>query len=132
MIRSARLLFLALLPLLFALQGTASEYKVTGAYICYGGGIYTLRLAILDNGNYLARWDGDIGFNGSASGSWKRDGDKVILTPKKEELMMKGYLTIMCFKTIDGKPALLRIQDSAYANNPLFYFYRNEKSGEAP
>jgi hypothetical protein len=68
-----------------------------------------LTVSLLDNGNYLARWDSDIGSNGTASGSWTFQDGEVRLTPKKEEgHPMTGYLRVLALRKFEGRQALLR------------------------
>jgi hypothetical protein len=95
----------------------ASEESAVGVYKSEVG-IYVLTVTLLSNGNYLARWDADIGSNGSASGSWKLVGAEVHLTPKKEEDMMTGYLRVLLLREFKGRKALLRKEDEDSEDSP--------------
>ena len=121
---------LAALLIGFALCSTsfaADQESAAGVYRSEVG-IYTITVALLTNGNYLARWDGDIGSNGSSSGSWVQTGKEVRITPKKEEgPLMKGYLTVLLVQEVHGRKALLRKEDVKDANNPFFYLYLQKK-----
>jgi len=104
----------------------ANESAVAGVYRNEVG-INVLTVTLLPNGNYLARWDADMGSNGTASGSWQVAGDEVRLTPKKEEgRPMTGYLRILFLRELDGRKALLRKEDVENAKNPFFYLYRRK------
>jgi len=109
----------------------ASEKSVAGVYRSEVG-LYVLTVSLLENGNYLARWDSDIGSNGTASGSWAfRDGE-VRLSPKKEEgHPMTGYLRVLSLRKFEGRQALLRKEDVANEANPLFYLYLQKKGDPA-
>ena len=103
-----------------------NESAVAGVYRNEVG-INVLTVTLLPNGNYLARWDADMGSNGTASGSWQVAGDEVRLTPKKEEgRPMTGYLRILFLRELDGRKALLRKEDVENAKNPFFYLYRRK------
>ncbi len=114
---------------LFSLVATAAfsaESEVAGAYR-YGDGTQIIQLALLSNGAYLAQWDLDIApESGRASGTWELDADEVRLTPKKEEGDLRGHLTILLVRKIEGRSALLRKEDAEYEENPFFYFYRKK------
>lgn len=114
--------------LLSASNLLAGEKSAAGVYRSEVG-TYSLIVSLLPNGNYLARWDGDIGPNGTASGSWTLVDGEVRLTPKKEEgHPMTGYLRVLFLREFDGRQALLRKEDLANEKNPLFYLYLQEKA----
>lgn len=95
-------------------------------------GIYVLTVTLLSNGNYLARWDADMGSNGTASGSWQIVGDEIHLTPKKEEGQpMTGYLRVLLLREMDGRRALIRKEDMQNEKNPFFYLYRQKEPNQA-
>jgi len=101
----------------------ASEKSPAGVYQSEAG-LYVLTVTLLTNGNYLARWDGDIGPNGTAAGSWEFVDGEVRLTPKKEEgHPMTGYLRVLLVRQFEGRQALLRKEDVANEANPFFYLY---------
>jgi hypothetical protein len=110
----------------------ASEESAVGVYKSEVG-IYVLTVTLLTNGNYLARWDADIGSNGTASGSWKRVGAEVHLTPRKEEgYPMTGYLRVLLLREFKGRKALLRKEDVQSEDSPWCYLYRQEKPNNSP
>jgi hypothetical protein len=114
--------------LLSASSLLASEKSAAGVYRSEVG-IYSLIVSLLPNGNYLARWDGDIGPNGTASGSWTLVDDEVRLIPKKEEgHPMTGYLRVLLLREFEGRQALLRKEDIANEKNPFFYLYIQKKA----
>ena len=55
-------------------------------------GYNTLHLRLNPDNSYVANLQGDIGSWGSASGNWGLDGDKITLTPVKENEQMTGFL----------------------------------------
>ncbi len=117
--------------LLSASSLLASEKSAAGVYRSEVG-IYSLIVSLLPNGNYLARWDGDIGPNGTASGSWTFVDGEVRLVPKKEEgHPMTGYLRVLLLREIEGRQALLRKEDVANEKNPLFYLSIQKKADPA-
>lgn len=88
------------------------------------GRVCSITLSLLPNGNYLARWDADVGSNGTAAGSWMLVGDELRLDPKKEEgHPMTGYLRVLFLCQVDGRRALIRKEDIAGEGNPFFYLY---------
>jgi hypothetical protein len=96
-------------------------------------GIYLIRVALFANGNYLARWDGDVGSNGTSAGSWAQVGTEVRLTPKKEEgALMQGYLTTLLVREMNGRKALLRKEDEKAAKSPFVYLYLQQKANRTP
>jgi len=108
----------------------ANDSSVAGVYK-QSPGFYVLTLTLLENGNYLARWDADMGSNGSASGSWVLSGSKVKLTPKKEEgYLMPGYLRVLIVRQFDGHQTLLREEDLAHENNPWFQFFLHKRPNQ--
>ena len=110
----------------------ASEASPAGVYRSEVG-IYELIVTLLPNGNYLARWDADIGSNGTASGSWKVVGSEIQLTPKKEEgHPMTGYLRVLLLREFEGRRALIRKEDIANEKNPFFYLYLKKQPNQAP
>jgi hypothetical protein len=114
--------------LLSASSLLASEKSAAGVYRSEVG-IYSLIVSLLPNGNYLARWDGDIGPNGTASGSWTFVDGEVRLVPKKEEgHPMTGYLRVLLLREFEGRQALLRKEDIANEKNPFFYLYIQKKA----
>jgi hypothetical protein len=101
----------------------ASEIPAVGVYQSEVG-IYVLTISLLPNGDYMARWDADIGSNGVASGTWTSNGDEVHLSPKKEEGQpMTGYLRVLVVRNVNGRRALIRKEDAANDKNPFFYLY---------
>lgn len=87
-------------------------------------GIFFLSITLAPNGIYRARWDADIGSNGTASGSWKLAGDEIQLNPVKEEgHLMTGYLRVLLLREMQGRKALLRKEDLVNKDNPFFYLY---------
>lgn len=114
--------------LLSASSLVASERTVAGVYRSEVG-IYVLTVTLLENGNYLSRWDADIGSNGTASGSWVFIDGEVRLTPKREEgHPMTGYLRVLLLRAFEGRRALLRKEDVANEKNQFFYLYLQKKS----
>jgi hypothetical protein len=109
----------------------AREESAAGVYRSEVG-IYSLTLSLLSNGNYLARWDADIGSNGSASGSWTLVAGEVRVVPKKEEgHPMTGYLRVLLLREFEGRKVSLRKEDAAHEKNPFFYLYL-QKPNKAP
>lgn len=97
------------------------------------GGTQIVTLALLPNGSYLARWDLDISpAHGRANGVWQLVRDEVRLTPQKEEGGLKGHLTVLLVREMEGRTALLRKEDTEHAKNPFFYFYAKEAPNQAP
>jgi hypothetical protein len=94
------------------------------------GGMYAITLTLLANGNYLARWDGDIGTNGSATGSWEQAGEEIRLRPKREDgPFMPGYLRVLLIREMEKTKALIRKEDVKNQNNPLFFLYLEKRHG---
>jgi hypothetical protein len=123
----ATVLFLSLA----ASQLQAREESAAGVYRSEVG-IYSLTVSLLSNGNYLARWDADIGSNGKASGSWTLVGGEVRLVPKKEEgHPMTGYLRVLLLREFEGRKVLIRKEDAVNDNNPYFYLYL-QKPNKSP
>ncbi len=113
------------------IAGVPDARTVAGAYRTMAG-TEVLAVALLPNGNYMARWDLDIfPNNGNATGTWRLEGDKVHLTPKNEEGKLKGYLTVFLVREKDGNPALLRLQDAQHGDNPYFYLYRTGPANQS-
>ena len=105
----------------------AGEESAAGVYRSEDG-IYSLIVSLLPNGNYLARWDTDIGPNGTASGSWTLVDDEVRLVPKREEgPLMPGHLRVLLLREFECRKALLRKEDLAYEENRFFYLYLKKK-----
>jgi len=116
-----------------AVSFAAGRDSNVGVYRCWGGGICPSVVTLLANGNYLARWDGDLGSWGSASGSWELIGAEIHLNPKREEgLMMQGRFRILLVREMDGKKALLRKEDVKFEKNPLFYLYLEKNPNQSP
>lgn len=111
---------------LTAVSIAADRESPAGAYV-QNTGIYVIKLTLLANGSYLARWDADIGSNGTASGSWELVGGEVHLSPKKEEDMMKGYLRVLFVREFEGEKALLRKEDIKGEKFPFSYFFLQGK-----
>ena len=106
----------------------ASEKSAAGVYKSEVG-IYSLIVSLLPNGNYLARWDGEIGPNGTASGSWTVVDGEVHLVPKKEEgHPMTGYLRVLRLREFGGRKALIRKEDAANEKYPFFYLFIQKKA----
>jgi hypothetical protein len=102
--------------------------NVAGSYRS-AGGTQVITLALLPNGNYLAHWEVDIfPENGRARGTWVFENGEVRLTPLKEEGALKGHLTVLSFRTMEGCSVLIRKEDVQHADNPFFYFYRKERA----
>ncbi|MBP6865535.1 MAG: hypothetical protein KBC32_09770 [Candidatus Didemnitutus sp.] len=121
----------AILVLLSAAGALASDKSVAGVYRSEVG-LYVLTVSLLENGNYLARWDSDIGSNGTASGSWTFQDGEVRLTPKKEEgHPMTGYLRVLALRKFEGRQALLRKEDVMNEASPLYYLYLQKKGDPA-
>jgi hypothetical protein len=117
------------LVLLSAVGLLASDKSVAGVYRSEVG-VYVLTVSLLENGNYLARWDSDIGSNGTASGSWTFHDGEVRLSPKKEEgHPMTGYLRVLSLRKFAGRQALLRKEDTMNESSPLYYLYL-QKNGD--
>ena len=121
----------AILVLLSAAGLLASDKSVAGVYRSEVG-LYVLTVSLLENGNYLARWDSDIGSNGTASGSWTFQDGEVRLSPKKEEgQAMSGYLRVLSLRKFEGRQALLRKEDFMNEASPLYYLYLQKKGDPA-
>jgi len=107
--------------------------RAVGVYIG-SSGIEDRIVTLLANGNYLARWDSDIGSNGSASGTWELVGNEVRLNPKKEEgIVMQGYFRVLLLRQFHGRQALLRQEDKEFSDNPLFHlFLETKESNQTP
>jgi len=115
-----------------ARAGESKEHSIAGAYL-YDGTTQAIELALLPNGNYLAHWSLDIfPDNGSASGSWRLEGDEVLLTTKKEEGALKGHLRVLLVRTIEGQQALLRKEDARFEGNQFFYFRPKKTPNQTP
>ena len=111
-----------------ATVGIAADHESpAGAYV-QNAGIYAIKLTLLTNGSYLARWDADIGSNGTASGSWELVGGEVRLSPKKEEDMMKGYLRVLFVREFEGEKTLLRKEDIEGEKFSISYFFLQRKN----
>lgn len=118
--------------LLSASSLLAGEKSPAGVYQSEVG-LYVLTVTLLENGNYLARWDADIGSNGTASGSWVYQDGEVRLTPKKEEgHPMTGYLRVLLLREFESRRALLRKEHVANEKNPLFYLYLQKRPIQPP
>ena len=116
------LAFFAAVWLAVAVRGEAPA-SAAGVYRC-SSGIETRTITLLTNGNYLARWDADIGTNGFASGTWAVVGSEVRLTPQNEEgPMMKGHFRLLLLRDFKGRRALLRKEDEKYSDNDLFHLF---------
>jgi len=117
----------AILVSLSAISLLASDKSVAGVYRSEVG-LYVLTVTLLDNGNYLARWDSDIGSNGTATGSWTFQDGEVRLSPKKEEgHPMTGYLRVLFLRKFEGRQALLRKEDVMNDSSSLYYLYLQKK-----
>ncbi len=123
---------IAAVLVLFSAAGLlAGDKSVAGVYRSEVG-LYVLTVSLLENGNYLARWDSDIGSNGTASGSWTFQDGEVRLTPKKEEgRPMTGYLRVLSLRKFEGRQALLRKEDFMNEASPLYYLYLQKKGDPA-
>jgi hypothetical protein len=120
------------LCLLASARGTETKESVVGVYHA-DSGIETRTLTLLANGNYLARWDGDLASNGKASGTWTLVDGEIHLSPKKEDgAMMRGHFRIMLLKEFEGRRALLRKEDSKQADNPFFHLFLQTKDSHHP
>ena len=94
--------------------------EVAGVYRC-SSGIECRTITLLKNGAYLARWDGDIGTNGTSVGTWELTGKKVRLTPTRETgTLMPGHFRVLILGQFMGQRSLLRAEDEKYADNPFF------------
>jgi hypothetical protein len=120
---------LAIVVLFSLLAVARGEAPASPAGVYRGlSGIETRTVTLLTNGNYLARWDGDMGTNGSATGSWELVGNEVRLTPKKEEgPMMKGHFRVLLLRDFKGRRALLRKEDEQQADNDFFHLFLQTK-----
>jgi len=124
------------LKTLFALSAGIQAFAeasraAAGVYRSWSG-IDTKRITLLPNGNYLARWDGDIGSNGVSAGTWELVGTEVRLSPKKEEGMISGYFRVSVLKDFNSRQALLRKEDEEHADNEFFYlFLQTQKPNQA-
>lgn len=87
-------------------------------------GIETRTVTLLANGRYLARWDGDVGSNGSSTGTWELVNSEVRLSPKKEDGMIAGYFRVLLLREFQGQQGLLRKEDAGNADNEFFYLFR--------
>jgi hypothetical protein len=120
----ALVLLLVVSSVTFAAKSPAAS--PVGSYRS-AGGTEIITLALLANGNYLARWDIDIWpEHGRATGTWQLVGDEVRLNPKSEEGGLQGHLRVLLVRTVEGKKALLRKEDILHEKNPFFYFYIKE------
>ena len=128
-----RLLRLVLLLSLAVGARAADQSSIAGVYRG-SSGIESRIVTLLPNGAYYARWDGDIGTNGTASGTWQLVGDEVRLTPKKEGgPLMPGHFRVLLICTCEGRPALLRKEDAAEKDNPFFHLFLEKKApNQAP
>jgi hypothetical protein len=122
--KKALAIFVAVL--LSAVAGGEEPASVAGVYRG-SSGIETRTVTLLTNGNYLARWDGDIGSNGSSAGTWKLAGAEVRLSPKKEEGMISGHFRVLLVRDFNGRRALLRKEDEKYSDIDLFYLFLQTK-----
>jgi hypothetical protein len=96
-------------------------------------GIESRTITLLTNGNYLARWNGDMGSNGSATGTWELAGGEVRLTPKREEgLLMPGHFRVLLLRSFEGRQALLRKEDVKNADNEFFHLFLQKKKPNQP
>lgn len=121
----------AILVLISAASLLASDKSFGGVYRSEVG-LYVLTVSLLENGNYLARWESDIGSNGTASGSWTFQDGEVRLSPKKEEgHPMTGYLRVLSLRKFEGRQALLRKEDFMNEASPLYYLYLQKKGDPA-
>ena len=71
-------------------QGSATE--LTGSYYRGDHTGYNIYLDLLADGTYNATWRGCLGVYGTARGTWRITGERVILSPSEETDMMKGHL----------------------------------------
>ena|ERR1017187_755056 len=127
-----RLSLFWLLVLLAAVCRGRSSESPAGAYRSEVS-IYSIKVALFPNGTYMARWDSDIGNNGTASGQWEMVGEEIRLNPKKEEgEMMKGYLRVLLVREYQGRKALLRKEDEEYADSPFAYLYLQNPPNKSP
>jgi hypothetical protein len=122
-----------LMALLLA-SAVRSEVPVSAAGVYRSwSGIETRRITLLTNGNYLARWDGDIGSNGASSGTWELVGTEVRLSPKKEEGMISGHFRVLLLRDFKGRQALLRKEDEEHAENEFFHlFLQTQEPNKSP
>ena len=65
---------------------------MAGSYYRGDGLGYNVSLLLQTNGDYSAEWHGCLGKYGEAAGKWSLAGNRIVLTPSKEEGMMKGHL----------------------------------------
>ena len=102
-----------LLSLTFTLLVRAKDEtpQLSGSYYCGDHLGYNVTLNLSTAGKYDARWDGCLGEYGTAEGSWRMSGTKLILTPAKETGLMMGHLTILKVRKKEGQFTFLSEED---------------------
>ena len=91
--------YLAIIAAFVVMATAYGDTPAWAAGVYYGSsGIETRTITLLTNGGYLARWDGDMGSNGFATGTWDLVGDEVRLSPRKEDgPIMRGHFRVLLY-----------------------------------
>jgi hypothetical protein len=85
-----------------------------GSYYRGDGTGYNINLDLRPDGSYDARWRGCLGVYGTARGQWSVDGERIVLSPKKETEMMTGHLKRLDLARHDGRLILLPSDDREF------------------
>jgi len=137
-----RSLVCTLLVLAFSKVAIAADYTekdVLGRWYRGDHLGYNVLLALAPNHTYKATWTGDEidpktnhpGDYGSASGKWKLEGDRLVITPVKETKDTKGDISTMHIERQRGKIVLVPLRPlpvpTIFHLDPMMVFERETR-----
>ncbi|MDQ6622901.1 MAG: hypothetical protein M3Y86_05385 [Verrucomicrobiota bacterium] len=130
--RESFAIFLLLTTALAAAAGDVPERDVLGHWYRGDHFGYNVGLTLAPDHTYTATWSGDEGQYGSASGKWKLQEARLVITPTRETQGIKGDLRTLRLEPLRGKIVLAPTAPlpvpTMFHLNPMMVFERESRA----